>query len=174
MKTLPALARTVAVVNARHDEVSWPDALAAVLRAGGEDPDDVAGIDAAEAERCGVVVDRLAEVFRADGVDEAAGLLNVLLAVWCHPPRLVRHAGWGWHLHLDAADDAPWSEWLGAGGAFALAAALAADPEALGTCAAAGCDRVFAHDRRGGPRRFCSTTCGTRTRVARHRATAGR
>ncbi|MFJ8098587.1 CGNR zinc finger domain-containing protein [Streptomyces griseofuscus] len=40
---------------------------------------------------------------------------------------------------------------------------------AWGRCAAPGCDRCFIDTGRRAPRRYCSTRCGTRVRVAAHR-----
>ena len=83
----------------------------------------------------------------------------------------MRHEGWDWHVHVDRADDAPWDEWLASSAALALATLLAGSLELpWGECAAAGCRRVYVHDGRGDPRRYCSTTCATRERVRRHRA----
>nr|WP_242001644.1 CGNR zinc finger domain-containing protein [Kribbella steppae] len=41
---------------------------------------------------------------------------------------------------------------------------------AIGTCAAVDCERVFVNAAERRPRRFCSPTCSSRTRVASHRA----
>jgi len=67
-------------------------------------PDEVDGIVA----MCG----RLRAVFVAADRDAAAAMLNELLARYAAAPRLVRHEGWDWHVHVDRADDAPWDEWL--------------------------------------------------------------
>ena len=141
--------------------------IAEVLESFGErdvrlDPDEVDGIVA--------VSGRLRAVFVAADRDTAAALLNELLAQFAAAPRLVRHEGWDWHVHVDRADDAPWDEWLASSAALALATLLAGSPELpWGECAAAGCRRVYVHDGRGDPRRYCSSTCATRERVRRHR-----
>lgn len=119
-----------------------------------------------------VVAARLREVFAAAGVDEAAALLNRMLAEGARPPRLTTHHGRStWHLHVDSHDDAPWAEWFLTSSAMALAVLLA-DHQRVpgGICAAGGCDRPFADSSAGSPRRFCSPRCATRARVAEHRA----
>ncbi|MFL6076730.1 MAG: CGNR zinc finger domain-containing protein [Mycobacteriales bacterium] len=117
--------------------------------------------------------DALREVFAAgDDPDTAARLLNALLARYAGPPRLTAHGGAPWHLHVDSDDDAPWAEWLLASGALALAALLAAaggDRPAFGVCGAADCRMCYLDSGRGGGRRYCSSRCATRTRVAAFR-----
>ncbi|WP_410602298.1 CGNR zinc finger domain-containing protein [Amycolatopsis sp. lyj-90] len=140
----------------------------AVLEAHGETsvelgPSDMASLREAALE--------LREVFAARDAAEAAGTLNRLLARYAHPPRLTDHdSGFGWHLHVDADDDGPWGAWLVTSSALALAVLLA-DRQAApgGLCAASGCGKPFAHLGGGSPRRYCSTRCATRERVAAHR-----
>ena len=115
---------------------------------------------------------QLREVFAAGDADTAADRLNGLLASRAHPPRLTTHGGTsGWHLHVDGGDDAPWAEWFVTSSCLALAVLLAerqAPP--AGLCAAQSCGRPFVNVGRGAARRYCSAACGTRERVARHRA----
>ena len=117
----------------------------------------------------------LREVFAAGDVTAAADTINGLLAGRAHPPRLTTHGGAsGWHVHVDSSDDAPWGEWFLTASCLALAVLLAerqAPP--AGICASPSCGRPFVSVGRGAPRRYCSATCGTRERVAAHRA-AGR
>ena len=88
-----------------------------------------------------------------------------------HPPRLTtRGGGSGWHLHADSSDDAPWAEWFLTSSCLALAVLLAerqAPPG--GFCQSPSCGRPFVNVGRGSARRYCSTACGTRERVAAHR-----
>jgi hypothetical protein len=169
-----AVARVVDLVNTVETVTGSPrEALGAVLAQHGDVVDD--RFDRREAVRCAAAIGRLGAVTRVDDIDEAAAALNALLARWCSPPRLVRHEGWPWHLHLDRRDDDTWNRWIGANGAFALAAALAGRTTVpWGRCAATDCDRAFVHDDRGGVRRFCSSRCASRTRVRRHRLSLGR
>ncbi|MEV6912760.1 CGNR zinc finger domain-containing protein [Amycolatopsis sp. NPDC051071] len=142
--------------------------IQAVLEAHGETdvllrPADVTSLQEAASELC--------EVFAARDAAKAAEVLNRLLARYAHPPRLTDHgSGFGWHLHVDAADDGPWGAWLVTSSALALAVLLA-DRQAApgGLCAASGCGKPFAHLGGGSPRRYCSTRCATRERVAAHR-----
>lgn len=162
--------RTAGLVRAAEDGLD-ADALVAELARWGDELD--ARPTPAEVAATAAALADLRAVLTTDDVDVAAARLNVLLARWCRAPRLVRHHGWPWHLHVDADDDGPLAEWIGATGAYALAVLLAGrETVPWGACQAAGCDRVFVHDQRGADRRFCSTTCGTRARVARHRRRA--
>ncbi|WP_163508674.1 CGNR zinc finger domain-containing protein [Fodinicola acaciae] len=114
---------------------------------------------------------RLARIFRSATVDEAAGVLNDLFAGHAGPPRLTAHGNTGWHIHIDADDDdGPWGRWLITSSAWGLAVLLA-DHQALpgGVCAAPDCERPYVNAGNGSPRRFCSSRCATRVRVAAHR-----
>lgn len=167
--------RTVAVVNALRwqPEPAAAAALAAeVFTAYGETAVTVTEADGAALL---AAAGELRAVFAAgDDPDAAARLLNALLARYAGPPRLTAHGGTPWHLHVDRDDDAPWDEWLLAGGALALAALLAAagDRPAFGVCGAADCRMCYLDSGRGGGRRYCSSRCATRTRVAAFRAKA--
>jgi len=116
---------------------------------------------------------KLRSVFAAADAADAAGRINALLAGGAHPPRLTAHHGTSaWHLHVDTGDDAPWGEWFLTSSCLALAVLLAerqAPPAAF--CASPSCGRPFVNVGRGPARRYCSRTCGTRERVAAHRAT---
>ncbi|WP_326947425.1 CGNR zinc finger domain-containing protein [Amycolatopsis sp. NBC_01307] len=114
----------------------------------------------------------LRDVFAASDVTEAASTLNRLFARYAGPPRLTDHEdGYGWHLHLDAADDGPWDRWLVTSSALGLATLLA-DRQGPpgGLCASPSCGKPFAHLGGGSPKRYCSPRCATRERVAAHRA----
>jgi predicted RNA-binding Zn ribbon-like protein len=162
------VARALALVDLVHGEGSEvdPRAIDAVLEAHGEH--DVA-LSKREARDVATVCQRLRAILVATSRDDAAVGLNALLVDFGAPPRLVRHEGWDWHVHVDAGDDAPWTAWLASSAALALATRLAgSDTVPWGECDA-GCGRVFVHDGRGGTRRYCSPTCATRERVRRHR-----
>jgi predicted RNA-binding Zn ribbon-like protein len=116
------------------------------------------------------VREQLAAVFDAADLDTAAGHVNRLLAHAQTPPVLSNHDGSRWHLHL-TGDDAPWADWLAAVTGLGLARLLAEDGlTRLGRCAAPGCARAFAGGPRNHARRYCSTTCASRARVAAFRA----
>jgi predicted RNA-binding Zn ribbon-like protein len=144
--------------------------IIAVLRKYGEpEPIEISAADLAELREAAVA---LREVFAARDADTAADRLNGLLQSRAHPPRLTSHDGAsGWHVHVDGGDDAPWAEWFLTSSCLALAVLLAerqAPP--AGLCAAPSCGRPFVNVGRGPARRYCSHRCGTRERVARHRA----
>jgi len=146
-----------------------PAAVAEVLRSHGEpevrlSSEDIAELRAAARE--------LREVFAAPDVASAASALNRLFAAYARPPRLTDHAdGYGWHLHVDAADDGPWGRWLVTSSALGLANLLAERQDVPGgLCASPSCGKPFAHTGGGSPRKFCSSRCATRERVAAHRA----
>jgi predicted RNA-binding Zn ribbon-like protein len=143
--------------------------VAQVLRAHGErDP----ALTAADVRDLREAAGRIAGVFTSRDVDGAAEVLNALLAAYAHPPRLTTHGGkHPWHLHVDGDDDGPWGEWLASSSALALATLLA-ERQAVpgGVCAARSCRAVFLDTGSGSPRRYCSTRCATRERVAAHRA----
>ena len=145
-------------------------ALIAVLRKYGEpEPIEISATDLAELRRVALL---LREVFASGDADTAANRLNGLLAGRAHPPRLTTHGGTsGWHLHVDSNDDAPWAEWFLTSSCLALAVLLA-DRQAPpgGFCASPSCGRPFVNVGRGAARQYCSNRCGTRERVARHRA----
>jgi predicted RNA-binding Zn ribbon-like protein len=145
-------------------------AVVAALRAHGEpEPVEVSDADLGGLREAAV---QLAPVFAAGDAGTAAARINALLAGRAHPPRLTTHGGTsGWHLHVDGSDDAPWPEWFLTSSCLALAVLLAerqAPPG--GFCASLACGRPFVNTGRGAARRYCSATCGTRERVARHRA----
>ncbi|MGW5719033.1 CGNR zinc finger domain-containing protein [Amycolatopsis sp. NPDC003865] len=148
-----------------------PRAVARVLHAHGE-PD--VSLSAADVLELRAAARELREVFAAPDVTTAAAVLNALFAKYAGPPRLTDHEeGYGWHLHVDAADDGPWGAWLVTSSALGLASLLAERQDVPGgLCASASCGKPFAHTGGGSPRRYCSTRCATRERVAAHRARA--
>jgi predicted RNA-binding Zn ribbon-like protein len=160
----------VAVLD-REPPASMAEVVAVLVAHGEPEPvelgeDDLARLRAPAAE--------LRQVFAATDTAGAADALNRILARHARPPRLTRHGGTAWHLHVDADDDGDWVEWFAASSAHALAVVLAerqAPPG--GVCAAPDCAHPFVDDGRGGPRRYCSPRCATRVRVARHRGRAG-
>ncbi len=111
-------------------------------------------------------------MFAAPDVASAASVLNALFAAYARPPRLTDHEdGYGWHLHIDAADDGPWGAWLVTSSALGLASLLAERQDVPGgLCASPACGKPFAHTGGGSRRKFCSPRCATRERVAAHRA----
>ncbi|MEV0586441.1 CGNR zinc finger domain-containing protein [Nonomuraea sp. NPDC050310] len=163
------------VMAARAADLSWallrePERVPEILRRYGEaDPVSVADLAALRQ-----VAERIVEVFAAPGVPEAARLLNGLFAEHARPPRLTDHDGSAaWHLHVDTPS-AGWAQWFASASAMALAVLLA-DLQRLpgGLCSARSCGRPYLDLGGGSARRYCSSRCATRERVAAHRAARG-
>jgi len=104
------------------------------------------------------------------GRDEAAELVNTMLAQARALPQLQRHDQWDWHLH--AVDpDRPLDERVVVETAMAMVDVIRADEMSrLTRCAAGDCDDVVLDLSRNRSRRYCSTTCGNREAVAAYRA----
>jgi predicted RNA-binding Zn ribbon-like protein len=102
--------------------------------------------------------------------DDAAELLNRLLAASGAVPHLHRSGDEPWHLHFHRPDAGFVPGWT-AGCAVGLAYALGSGHgDRLGICAGPDCDRVFVDLSRNGSRRFCSTACQNRVKAAHYRA----
>jgi predicted RNA-binding Zn ribbon-like protein len=160
----------VDLVNTRTrdpEKLTSSDALRQFLLDHGEpEPITVSGEDLAEVIR---IRERLRPVFRLDSAG-AAPILNGLLSEYAVRPYLSDHDGSPWHLHV-ARPDATWGQWLAAGTALGLAGFAAGHGfDAIDSCAAPDCERVFVNAAERRPRRFCSPTCSSRTRVASYRA----
>ncbi|WP_207782563.1 CGNR zinc finger domain-containing protein [Phytoactinopolyspora limicola] len=173
MDTFRPVARLVALLNA-VPAAAEPDAVAigqlvTVLRDHGEDLESLASADALELIQA---LDRLRDVLAIDDVDGAAVAINEIFDEVAARPRLSRHGGTAWHIHVDPDDaDSGWGTWLLASSALALAGIIQEHARRTwGRCEAAGCQRYFVGDGRGGARRYCSTTCSSRARVAQHRS----
>jgi predicted RNA-binding Zn ribbon-like protein len=123
-----------------------------------------------EAASLSFVAAELRAVFTAASVDEAALLVNELLARTGARPALERHDGEPWHLHFHAADHSLANGWA-ASCATGLAVVLGSELyDRLGVCTAPRCDRVYVDTSRNGTRRFCSTSCQNRVKTAAFRA----
>ncbi|WP_369382506.1 CGNR zinc finger domain-containing protein [Streptomyces sp. cg36] len=113
----------------------------------------------------------LARILDTDDTDRAAEAINALLDRHPSRPRLVRLPERPWALHSQTPPGADPAHWLLSTCALALALWLSERGHcAWGRCAAPGCDRHFIDTGRKSPQRYCSTRCGTRVRVAAHRA----
>ncbi|QES52766.1 hypothetical protein DEJ50_30410 [Streptomyces venezuelae] len=155
----------------RTDPQAPREALAALLARHGERPADLTetAFSAADAAELRDAARRMGQVLAETDADLAAEALNAVFADCGARPRLVRHEDHPWHLHVDR-EDAGWGSWFLASGALALAQLLTAHGRvAWGACPAAGCGRYFTGTGPGSPRRYCSTGCATRERVAAHR-----
>lgn len=159
-------------------EVAAPDgaarrrAVAAALGGGGRSTPRVSTV---QADELAEVAERMRAVFeRVDRGDErgAVRMVNELLARTGARPQLdpLPDGRPGWHVHFHGADDSLATGWA-AGCATGLALAIGSDLGGrLGSCAAERCDRVYVDTSRNATRRFCSTTCQSRTKAAAFRA----
>ncbi len=99
----------------------------------------------------------------------AAAAVNQMLLEQDVRPYLMEHAHGPWHLHFSTSDASPAEQWTGD---FTVAIAMllgSAEAENLKSCGAIRCDRLFIDVTRNHSRRFCSTACQTRAKVAAHR-----
>ncbi len=131
---------------------------------GEHDPTLSAGLTEA---RLVALADRLHRVFSSASRSEAAGSLNELLADSRPTPRVVP----------GAAGDSYETSWVAretAEAPLAAACALAlldvlTGPWGFGICDAASCVDAYVDRSPGGRRKYCSTQCHTRTKVAAFR-----
>ncbi|MEU9498567.1 CGNR zinc finger domain-containing protein [Streptomyces sp. NPDC048196] len=161
------------LVNAvRADPGISREALAGLLAHHGERPEDLTeqAFTREDAESLRAAADRLGALLAEPDVDRAAHAINALLAECGARPHLSRHDGHTWQLHIDRGDDATWAEWFTASSALALAQILTEYGRMpWGECAAPGCTRLYLGTGPGSARRYCSTACASRARVAAHR-----
>ncbi len=107
--------------------------------------------------------------------DEAAVLVNTLLADANALPQLVKHDGWDYHIHA-TSPDAPLADRMAVDAAMAIADVIrVGEFGRLRVCAADDCEDVVVDLSKNRSRRFCSLTCANRVNVAayRSRRTAG-
>ncbi|MEU8778673.1 CGNR zinc finger domain-containing protein [Streptomyces sp. NPDC048606] len=167
-----AAQRLIDLANAVRAHPDLPREVAVPLLAHhGEAPQDLteAALSDADLVELRDAALEMADVLAESDTDRAAPALNEILARHATAPRLSRHDGHPWHLHVDR-DQAGWAEWFLAAGALALAQVLTEHGRATwGECAAPDCRTLYLGAGPGSPRRYCSPTCASRTRVAEHR-----
>ena len=114
---------------------------------------------------------RLRTLWIAADRDEAAAIVNAILAEANARPYLTKHDEWDWHLHV-TRPDAPLADRLGAEAAMAVLDLIREDELGrLRICAADDCRDVLVDLSRNSSKRFCDTgNCGNRTNVAAYRA----
>lgn len=123
-----------------------------------------------DADALRTAVARITEVLTTDDTDRVAASLNALLAAHAAAPRLSRHDGHPWYLHVDRGEDAGWADWFLA--ASALAQILTAYGRVTwGACAADGCSTLYLGTGPGSARRYRSAACASRARRRRPPAT---
>ncbi|MFG2289825.1 CGNR zinc finger domain-containing protein [Streptomyces sp. NPDC048595] len=148
------------------------EALAELLSRHGESPDELTEreFSGRDADDLRAAAARMAAILTESDTDRAAHAINALLAECGARPHLSRHGGHPWHLHIDRGEEAGWAEWFLASSALALAQVLTEYGRApWGECAAARCGTLYLGTGPGSARRYCSTACASRERVAAHR-----
>jgi predicted RNA-binding Zn ribbon-like protein len=104
--------------------------------------------------------------------DDAAELVNAMLADAQAVPQLRRHDGLDWHIHAVPLD-APLDRRIAVEVAMAMVDVIRADElSRLAVCADQRCDGLVLDLSRNRSRRFCSTACANRNAVAAYRARA--
>lgn len=167
--TTAALQAAVALVNSAvpPDTLTTQDDLDAFFAAhdySGARTHDAAELDAVRALRA-----PLRTLLTSDR-DEAARIVNRILAERHAVPALVRHDGWDYHLHA-LAFDAPLADRIAVETAMAMIDLIRADELGrLSVCAEPSCAGIVLDLSRNRSRRFCSTACGNRVAVAAYRA----
>lgn len=110
----------------------------------------------------------LRAVFEASDPDQAATIINQILADNGAAPRVSTHGGMP-HLHFETPGTS-FSRWLAVVAAMGLATVVVDQGIGrLGVCASADCHDVFLDTSRNRSRRHCSSTCSTRENVAAYR-----
>ncbi|MCA5894815.1 CGNR zinc finger domain-containing protein [Isoptericola sp. NEAU-Y5] len=123
----------------------------------------------AELAQVRALAPRLRELLLADR-DDAAPLVNAMLAEAEATPRLVRHGDEDWHVHA-VGDDAPLATRILVETAMAMIDVVRADElSRLSGCADADCDGIVLDLSRNRSRRYCSTACTNRNAQAALRA----
>lgn len=114
---------------------------------------------------------QLVAVWDASAEDDVVAIVNRLLADARAQPRLTKHDGWDWHLHL-TTPDAPLVDRLGTEAAMGIADLVRAkDLGRLKRCIADDCTAVLVDLSRNRSRRYCDIgNCGNRAHVAAYRA----
>jgi len=125
--------------------------------------------DAAELEALRALRPVLRELLTAER-DQAAELVNTLLADAQALPQLKRHDGLDWHIHAVPLD-APLDRRVAVEAAMAMVDLIRADElSRLSVCADGRCECLVLDLSRNRSRRYCSTTCANRNAVAAYRA----
>jgi predicted RNA-binding Zn ribbon-like protein len=125
--------------------------------------------DAAELDAVRAIRPVLRDLMTRDR-DEAALLVNDLLARESALPRLVRHDGLDWHVHA-VSDDAPLAVRVLVETAVAVLDVVRSDEMSrLAVCADERCQGIVVDLSRNRSRKFCSTACGNRNAVSAFRA----
>jgi predicted RNA-binding Zn ribbon-like protein len=125
--------------------------------------------DAAELAAVHQLRAALAGIWGADE-DAVVGVVNRLLREGSALPQLVRHDGWGYHIHA-TEPSASVADRMGVEAAMAIADVVRAEAlDRLRRCDADRCDDALVDLTRNASRRFCDPSCANRSHVAAYRA----
>lgn len=165
--TMAAALVSTAATDDHDDALTTVGQLLAFLRAWGDT--GTAAVDAAALHDVLALRASLRATWGA-GEDEVVAAVNALLVGGGALPRLVRHGGFGWHVHA-TPDDARPAVRLGVEVAMALVDVVRADGlDRLGTCERGGCDDVLVDLSRNRSRRYCDKSCADRAHAAAYRS----
>jgi len=114
---------------------------------------------------------QLRELFLA-GRDDAAGLVNEILAQSHAVPRLVRHGTTDWHIHATADSDPLPTRVLVESAIGVIDMIRANEMDRFGVCALDDCDGVLLDLSRNRSRLYCCVACTNRAAAAAYRARA--
>jgi predicted RNA-binding Zn ribbon-like protein len=102
--------------------------------------------------------------------DEAAAMVNDMLARNNALPRLMRHDELDWHLHA-IEDDQPLACRIAVETAMAMVDVIRSDEHSrISQCPDESCQRIVLDLSRNRSKIYCSTTCGNRAAAAAYRA----
>lgn len=102
--------------------------------------------------------------------DEAAEMVNAILARAQATPRLVKHEPLDWHIHAEPVD-APLTVQFAVEAAMAMIDVIRDNENGrIAICAAVDCEKVALDLSRNRSKRYCSATCGNRAAVQAYRA----
>jgi predicted RNA-binding Zn ribbon-like protein len=164
-----ALAAAAALVNTAHgdDTLDSVEALDDFTRTWGWTGDRTH--DGVELAAVRALRPRLERFWHIDE-SEAAELVNALLREGQALPQLVRHDGWGYHIHA-TPPHAPLAQRMAVEAAMAMVDVVRqGETGRLLVCAATDCADVLVDLSKNRSRRFCSAGCSNRTNVAAYRA----
>jgi predicted RNA-binding Zn ribbon-like protein len=166
LQVAPDLVNTQGSVSG-HEYLTDADALRAFFA--DHDLEAPAEISEADLERIREVRDRLRAAFEAPDQAATAAILNDLISRAGAQPYVTDHDG-RWHIHY-SAPEASAAERLTAIAAMSLAVVMSEFGwERLGVCGADNCADAYIDTSRNRSRRYCSSSCGSRSNVAAYRA----
>ncbi|MCO7220805.1 CGNR zinc finger domain-containing protein [Klenkia sp. PcliD-1-E] len=163
-----AVELAVDLANAARDDEGWASAFLAAHHEWFTDGTALE-LSGKQARAAATTADLVREVALASSQADVVDRLNALLALASPKPYATDHDG-ALHLHY-AAPEAGALEQLTTTVAMGLSQVVVQHGwERLGVCAAEGCGNVYLDTSRNGSRRYCSSTCSSRSTVAAYRA----